>query len=142
MNPLAVFWEASYGDEILREAEGHRYGEIDRDRLKSFRIVSNGEILLEVFPPPGVHPSALLYRRRVSTSTGGKSRTIFLVGWAPLGPFAAFDAVTETVEMSDQLDGRTADFQPVTPHPHEGEPWTMESVAHSVDAQAVRLPRY
>jgi hypothetical protein len=79
-----AYWEVLYDDgTVLCEAEGATYGQIDRARLQSFRIVHSGTIVFEVFPKNGTTGHQLVYRRRTDI-TGGVGRDVeFIVGFVP-----------------------------------------------------------
>jgi hypothetical protein len=79
-----AYWEALYDDgSVLCEAEGATYGQIDRGRLQSFRIIHNGTIVFEVFPKNGTTGHQLVYRRRTAISAGVGRDVEFIVGFVP-----------------------------------------------------------
>lgn len=88
-----AYWEVTYTDgTALCEAQGGTYGQIDRSRLSSFKLVHNGEVVFEIFPPPGVRGDRLIYRRRTSLGQSAAGRgVVFILGWAPLGPLFLVD---------------------------------------------------
>lgn len=137
ISPLAVTWEAvSHDGTVLREREGARYRQIDRTNLKSFRLVTPGEILLETFTGPGRHGRGLCYRRRtVMYQETGRRVVKFLVGWVPAGPVYLLDPSSENVDVQETWNGKIAipDEQP-----EEGEQFTFLANAHSVDARLKR----
>lgn len=86
-----AYWEVLYEDgTVLCESQGAKYPQIDRSHLKSFRIVYNGEIVLEAFPPPGVSGHNLVYRRRSILGSGSRG-VLIILGWAPMGPIFGID---------------------------------------------------
>lgn len=115
-----VSWEVLYQDgTLLREAEGARYGQIERSRLRSFRLYGLGETLVETFPPPGATGHGLCYRRRTDFG-GGERRVLFLVGWVPMGPVICLDAANMSYSTASNFHGH-GDFEAPNPHPWEGE---------------------
>ncbi len=123
------FWEVLYDDgTTLREDLGAKYGEIDRSRLESFRIVRGGETLVESFPPPGATGWNLVYRRRTVASYESDDvetlarRSTILVAWVPHGPALSLDPEHDEYRVSRTgfVQG-DPDFDPPVLHPHEGE---------------------
>lgn len=88
-----AYWEALYQDgTVLSEAAGGKYMLIDRTALRSFKIVHNGESVIEIFPPPGATGHNLVYRRRTSLGASGAGRgVVIIMGWAPMGPIFVVD---------------------------------------------------
>lgn len=116
-----VTWEAEYDDgHVLRETDGGRYAEIDRDQLKVFKLVKAGEVLLEAFPPPGATGWNLIYRRRTQESLDGKRRVIFLVAYAPMGPAIMLDPVAGTYRTAPAFVEGDPDMYPPAPVPGDG----------------------
>lgn len=126
-----VQWEVLYDDgTTYREDLGGVYAEIERGRLRSFRLVKAGEILVEGFPPAGATGHNLCYRRRTDTTAGGERRVFQLVGWVPMGPVIALyeqGGIYWTAENFHQLCPRCGGehpaglFAPPIPLPDEGE---------------------
>ena len=119
-----AYWEAMYTDgTVVRETDGTKYGQIDRGRLHSFRIVHHGEIMLEVFPPDGATGHNLIYRRRTLLGMMGTGRAVwFIVGFAPMGPFHAVSLDEMRMITTDALViGGLFD----APIPMAGEPEDM-----------------
>ena len=118
-----VTWEVLYDDGTTqREDLGVRYGEIDRGRLRSFRLHRGGETLIETFPPLGATGRNLVYRRRTTMNHGGDRRVIFLVSWYPMGPALALDPAAESYRTAPGFVPGDPDFDPPVLHPWEGEP--------------------
>lgn len=144
MNPIVISWEAeSHDGSVLRERDGHTYREIPRTNLKSFRLVSPGQILLETFTDANRPGRGLCYRRRTVLKQGtGRTQVYYIVGWVPLGPVYVLDVSSEQVSVYGRWgeDGWTAP-QPI---PEEGEEFTFTEVAHTVDArlrpETIRVP--
>lgn len=118
MNSLAVTWEAAYDDgTVLAERSGARYAQIERDRLKSFRLVSPGEILVDLPVGDGRTGYNLVYRRR--TIFGGGNKVVwYLAGWVPMGPVVAIQPETETVKKSVTFE-QSGPLRGVEPTPEE-----------------------
>lgn len=134
-----VTWEAESDDgSVLRERDGAKYGQIDRDHLKTFRLVSPGEILVECPMNEGRTGRDLCYRRRTRMETGpgaGGGSVWFLVGFVPMGPVMAMNPVTmEYLDAPRFGNDPQGLFAAPIPHPHEGEHFTFEAVAHTTDA--------
>ena len=119
-----AYWEAMYTDGTVdRETDGTKYGQIDRSRLHSFRIIHHGEIMLEVFPPAGATGHNLIYRRRTQLGMMGVGRSVwFLVGYAPMGPYHVLSLDKMQMFTTDALTvGGIFD----APQPLPGEPEDM-----------------
>lgn len=115
-----AYWEVLYTDgSVLRETEGRSYPDIDRSRLKSFRIIHGGEMLIEMFPPPGATGYNLVYRRRNQVGTDGR-RVVIMIGWPPMGPIVVIDPAAGTYREEAGFDPTDPDFAP--PQPMPGEP--------------------
>lgn len=140
MNSLAVTWEAIYRDgTTLRERDGALYAGIDRSLLKSFRLVSPGEILVEL---PVSSPRTgwnLVYRRRTIHNFGNGRQVWFLTGFIPMGPVVAIQPETEQIMKADHLTSGAGPLGQVQPTPEEK--WLP---AHVTDVhlkhQKIKLP--
>lgn len=143
LNPLTITWEAVYssthagGEEVYREREGGLYANIDRNRLKSFRLVAPGEVIFEAPMSHGRTGHNLLYRRRTQHNSARGTQVWFLVGFVPMGPFASIDARTGEVTISPRLFPGAGRFGEVQAIPEAGELWDG-SLAHSTDAHLRR----
>jgi len=134
-----VSWEAESDDgSVLRERDGALYSQIDRTNLKTFRLVSPGEILIEAPIKGGRTGWDLCYRRRTRMETGSGATggsVWFLVGFVPMGPAMAFNSATldyrDAPRFGNDPNGL---FAAPTPHPDEGEFFMFESAAHEADA--------
>lgn len=119
MNTLAVSWEAVYQDGTVdREREGALYAGINRSLLTSFRLVSPGEILVEL---PITSPRTgwnLVYRRRTILNRGNR-HVWFLTGFVPMGPVVAFQPETEQLLKSDHFHEGAGPLGKVEPMPEE-----------------------
>ena len=116
---VPVSWEAVYedGGEVLRQDAGGLYGEIDRQRLTSFRLVAETDVLVEVITTDS---EMFVYRRRVSKSLAGEHAYI-LVG-SVAANLIAYDTSTGQVIMGRIGDKHPlVDFSSPIPHPNEGE---------------------
>lgn len=120
-----VTWEVTYTDGTLdRESDGKIYAGIDRNKLKSFRLVSpDGQNLFETFVPDGRNGNHLTYRRRVSFCNGSRS-SIFVIGWWG-GPAFAIDIDNGTYRVSEEgfKDGDPDLYPPVA---MAGEKWLLD----------------
>lgn len=96
----SITWEVEYDDgTVLRGLTPESYAQIDRDRLKIFKLIGRGEVLCSVFPPSGATGHNLVFRRRTSMtmSEGSVVRSaIFVIGWIPRGPAFAVDVFRGT----------------------------------------------
>jgi hypothetical protein len=127
-------WEAALrGGTVQREVEGVLYKDINRPLLQSFRLINAGEIIMESFVPDGATGNNLCYRRRTAISHGGAWRTVYMVAWVPMGPVIVVDPSAETYRMQAGFVDGDPDFQRPQIHPHEGENFSLTSVAHTVD---------
>lgn len=135
-----VTWEAEYFDgRTVREREGALYGQIDRDQMKAFRLVSPGEILMEFRVKPGQNGNGLAYRRRTTLGSAGK-QTWFVVGMIPNGPVVSYQPETSQVLKADRFESGSGPLGKMIPFGFEK--WTNTS--HSTDAlvrrQSISLP--
>jgi len=131
-SPHIVFWEAVLDNgRVQRETEGVRYADIDRMHMKSFRLISAGTIVAEVFASHGRKGSVLCYRRRTSITHGGTRKTVFILGFVPLGPVYVVDPENEEVLSFDQW-GQDGWYMP-EPIPEEHEHFTFMSKGHTID---------
>lgn len=100
-----VYWEAQYADgSVLTDLHGGRYGDIDRDRLTAFRLLSPSGILLELPTPTDyLRGHGLIYRKRswVSAESGEQALSVVLAGWLPQGPVWVVDPAQEAVWVAD-----------------------------------------
>jgi len=119
----SVSWEASYNGEIVKEADGAKYGDIDRAKLISFRIVMDGASLMEIVPDCNKH---FVYRRRTMMQNEYR-RVQILIGNMP-----NFETPNGSVLVLDLNSGRIfngefgqehpiADFSLPVAIPEEGE---------------------
>jgi hypothetical protein len=116
-----TFWEVTYTDNTTASEDTITYGQIDRSRLKSFRLVQGAEVVFEMIPPPGFDGNNLVYRRRTRMGEGGDRNVIFVLGWAPNGPAFAIDIVTSTYRVLETgFDPADPDLYPPMAFP--GEP--------------------
>lgn len=77
----AVLWEVVYDDDSTAREGDIKYADIDRLRLKTFRLLDgNGDIIWSKDSPPGNRP--FVYRRRTTMNAASKS-VAFLIGWEP-----------------------------------------------------------
>ncbi len=77
----AVLWEVVYDDDSTAKEGTIKYAEIDRTKLKTFRLLNgNGDVIWTRDAPNGNHP--FVYRRRTTMNAVQKS-VAFLVGWEP-----------------------------------------------------------
>lgn len=124
----SVSWEANYGNEILREADGAKYGDIERGRLVSFRVSSNGTALMEIVPDCATY---FVYRRRTMMQNEYR-RVQFLIGNYPRDDMLPDGMSNGSVLVFDVNSGRIfsgefgqehpiADFSLPVPIPEEGE---------------------
>lgn len=131
MNSMHVTWEAEYFNGLtLRENQGELYADIDRDQLSSFRLVSPGEILVELRVKPGQNGHGLVYRRRTIFAAGGFKEVWFIVGILPLGPVVSYQPETDQVLKADKFESGSGPLGKPEPLPFER--WTNTS--HSADA--------
>lgn len=134
-----VFWEAVYDDgSVVREADGNRYVDLDRNRLTRLRLTAPGEILAEIGVGDGRSGWNIVYRRR-TIAQGGKREAWFVLGFMPMGPWLAVQpeqAIFRQAEHLHQGAGPLGMVQPV-----DGEHWKPN---HATDArltpQQVVLP--
>jgi len=119
----SVSWEASYNGEVVKEADGAKYGDIDRAKLISFRIVTDGAPLMEIVPDCSNH---FVYRRRTMMQNEYR-RVQILIGNMP-----SFEMPDGSALVLDINSGRifsgvfgqehpVADFSLPVPIPEEGE---------------------
>lgn len=119
-----VRWQVEYTDGTKRgEADGMKYGGIERSRMKKFQLLSEtGEVIFETWPPPGKSGQNFVYRRRTRIMEGGQKMTLFVIGWLLDGPAFAVNVsdgsyrVSETGFIVDDPD-----MYP--PDPMPGETW-------------------
>jgi hypothetical protein len=140
LTDLLVTWEAEYhSGQVLRERQGLKYGDIDRNALKEFRLVAPGEILVRAPMNEGRTGYNFCYRRRTSMSArqgeGFVRDTWFLLGFVPMGPVLAFHPQTLEVKQAPRFVPNDPLFYPPNPHPDEGELFTFDQVGHSTDAR-------
>lgn len=138
IHSATVHWEAVYQDGfILREADGHRYKDIDRNQLREFRLVSPGEVLAALFTgQDGVTGWNLVYRRRTIMSVGAGKTVWFVLGWVPQGPILAIQPETLQLLQDDRF--HTSEAGPLgapQPIPEEGEHWDLTHLQHRTDAR-------
>lgn len=130
-----VTWEATYTDgTVYRESEGGAYRGIDRNLLKSFRIVAPGLTLLEIFAQDGRTGHNLCYRRRTGITQGGKRLVWFIVGWVPQGPIYGVDVANEEIVTAPGFAVGNPVFYPPAPMEEEGERFTFTEKSHGTDA--------
>lgn len=111
-----VMWEVDYANgQTVKEANGIRYEDLNRNQIKTFRLVAPGEVLLEIQRPPG---GKLVYRRRTAMP-GGNRRVVFLVGWVPTGPVYHVDPQSRTVEVEQSFMDGNGRFLPPAALPEE-----------------------
>jgi hypothetical protein len=139
IQPFLVSWEAeSLDGSVLRERDGAKYGEIDRSNLKSFRLVSPGEILLEAPMKDGRTGRDLCYRRRtrISHGIGDTPKDVwFLIGFVPMGPVMALNPMSMEYQTALRFGTDSQGlFAAPTPHPDEGEHFVFEAAGHTTDA--------
>lgn len=139
LSPLAVSWEAVYDDGfVYRESDGGLYGQIDRNRLREFRLVAPGEILVTLSAQDGRTGWNLVYRRRsihsMSSSGVGSKQIWFVLGWVPQGPIISFNPETLQAFKADRFEGGAGPMGAVTPRPQEGETWDLSHMIHKSDA--------
>lgn len=136
INALAVTWEAEYDDGVvLREAQGGLYRQIQRNRLRVFRLVSPGEVLLELFAGDGRTGQNLVYRRRTLMGQGAGNTVWFIAGWVPSGPVFSLNPETLQLLQAPRLSGGAGPLGLVQPIPAEGELWTNDELLHTSDAR-------
>lgn len=141
-----VSWEAVYDDGwVLREREGHRYAEIDRNRLKAFRLVRAGELVFELdVTRDGRTGHNFVYRRRTIMGVGAGRDVIFLLGFAPMGPVIAVNPDLGKYAVREFFDPHDEVFAPPDPIPQEGEMFSVDHLLHRTDARLqasqIRLP--
>lgn len=135
MHTQPISWEATYLDgSIIRETAGWAYQDIRRDVLASFRLVSPGEIILEVFCGDDKTGSNLCYRKRTSVTPGGLGHVWYLVGWVPMGPvYGIVPASREAIVLPSFQVGHPMMYPP-EPIPQAGETFTFDQSLVSVDA--------
>jgi len=117
--PGVVSWEAVYEgeNETLRQDEGGLYGEIERARLTSFRLVVGSDVLAEVIT---TDPYMFVYRRRTSISEAGER--VYILFGDMASNLIAYDMSSGQVIMGRIGDSHPlVDFSPPIPHPDEGE---------------------
>lgn len=114
---VPISWVAVYGDIEVRQDDGALYGEIDRGRLTSFRLVSGPDILVEVITTDA---GMFFYRRRVSMGPEGEQ--VYILVGNVANDIIAYDTLTGTVIMGRIGDSHPlVDFSPPVAHPNEGE---------------------
>lgn len=132
-------WLAVYGkNEALpqypREGGENKYGDINRDRLESFVILTVEDkprpVLVLHIPKDG----RLIYRQRVEKIAGGAEMRVWVVGCQKTinGINSQYVAAIFPDMHVEILDGWKDDarwFHPPTVHTHEGETW--ENVSNS-----------
>lgn len=131
----AISWEAVYDDgSTLREIEGGLYQDINRERLSSFRLVSPGEVVLEIFCRDGKTGHNLCYRRRTGLTHGGTRHAWFLVGWVPMGPVYGVIPEERSVRMLPGFTEGDPILYPPVPIPEAGEMFTFTEKVVNIDA--------
>ena len=131
---LQVSWEAEYFDgTTLRENRGVKYADIDRDQLKSFKLVAPGEILVEFRVKDGQNGHGLAYRRRTLLSSGNR-QVWFVVRMIPNGPIISYQPETNQIMKADKFEPGSGPLGKMNPLPFER--WTNTS--HSTDARLRR----
>lgn len=129
-----IYWEATYASGlVVRERDGHRYEDINREQLKWFRIVGPGEVIHEIECRDGRSGENLVWRRRRGLAQSTRVwREWHLVGWAPMGPVWAIDTVDQQKLMAPSFRNGDPVFYP--PQPVEGEVASFIETAHGVEA--------
>lgn len=139
VSPVLVRWVADYDDGSQIGEQERLYPDLPREGLRSWAFVATGVgEVLRLDRPEGAKGSQLVQRRRTFTPfEGGVDRVLFLAGWVPHGPAAAFDCATG-IRYDDAAGfhpngcagrcGQSAVIcaaleEPVS-HPHEGERWS------------------
>ena len=123
MRADSVSWEAAYDGEVLKEAEGAEYGDIDRARLVSFRIVTDGKPLMEIVPDCSNH---FVYRRRTLMQNEFR-RVQIIIGNMPSFEMPDGSALVLDVNTNRIFSGvfgqehPVADFSLPVAIPEEGE---------------------
>lgn len=114
-----VSWEADYGDGIVaREDQGAMYAEIDRGKLKSFRIVNGNVTYMEYWVTDA---SKFVYRRRTAMSPNGISTVQFIVGEFN-GSVSIYDVTSgEIIFGSFEMQHPVGMFDMPVPIPEAGE---------------------
>lgn len=123
-----VSWEADYANgTTVRERDGVRYQDLDRDNLTKFRLVAPGEILAELrFHKTG---HGLAYRRRTIMQSGN-TEVWFVIGAMPSGPVIAYQPERDQVLRQDHFLSGSGPLGQMVPLPFER--WT--NTAHTTDA--------
>jgi hypothetical protein len=131
----AISWEAEYADgTVLREINDGRYQDINREQLKSFRLVSPGEVVIELFAGGSRTGHNLCYRRRTGLTQGGTRRTWYILGWVPQGPVYAIDPKHREAYTLPAFKEGDALLYPPAPIPEAGERFTLTEKIMSTDA--------
>lgn len=113
-----ITWEANYGNEVLREDSGAVYGDIDRTRLQSFRIVDGATILMDVYVG---NPKSFAYRRRTIIKNG-VTNIQYLVGDVTQGNCAVYDTASGRIYAGNFGEEHpVASFDAPVSHLDEGE---------------------
>ena len=128
----AVMWEVEYDDSTyLRQDMGAQYKDIDRNRLRAFRLTLGGDLLVHAPLPDGATGQNLLFRRRVEFGMGGHAgpqrRVVHMIAWVPMGPVLVLDIADPQAQVRthDTFIIGDPDFQPPVPVPMEGEHFTI-----------------
>lgn len=126
-----LMWEVEYDDgTYYRQDLGGLYARIDRSRLKAFRLVLGGDLILHAPPPAGADGYNLCWRRRVEMRGANESRrVVHMVAWVPMGPVVVVDMTAKWLRESPNFVMHLGDFQPPMPLPNEGEHFTTAGLA-------------
>lgn len=135
ISSIAVSWEAVYDDgHVYREKDGGVYGQIERARLREFKLVAPGEVLLSLPASHGRTGWNLVYRRRTIIGVGSAKQVWFVVGWVPQGPIFSIQPETLQVLQADRFESGAGPLGTVQPRPQEGETWDLNHLLHKSDA--------
>lgn len=120
-----IWWEVDYDDGTsISEVRGAKYGDINRPRLKTFRLRDTQGPLIELSTDDTRSGSNLVYRRRTTQVTGGDKTVFYLLGWVPQGPILGLHSETMQVSQAPEFIVGDPWFYPPVAHPSEGELWT------------------
>lgn len=126
-----VTWEAILGDDaVQREADGVLYADVNRQRLRLFRLRDAQGILIDLPVPDTGSGYNLIYRRRIEPQRGPTKprKVFFIVGWVPMGPVIFINPDNMTFRTERSFIPGDPDLYPPVPHPKEGERFTAEAL--------------
>jgi hypothetical protein len=118
-----ITWEIDYIDgSIVRERMGASMRDVDRERIKRFRLVAPGETVAEFPVPEGATGKNLMFRRRTFQSVeDGSRRQVLLVAWAPMGPAIMIDPQEGKARQEECFIDGDPEMYPPAPAPEDGQ---------------------